>query len=125
MSGVFGCWQLDGRPLNLDTFRASLERLSPPRAITTAWHDGPVGIGHKSNWNSGALNPPPIGTQDVACVFDGRLDNRDELLRTLDDRSLHSESDDSDVVQDLNGRDRPVRPGKRARISLHQTCCLR
>jgi len=99
MSGVFGCWQLDGRPLNLDTFRASLERLSPPRAITTAWHDGPVGIGHKSNWNSGALNPPPIGTPDVACVFDGRLDNRDELLRTLDDRSLHSESDDSDVVR--------------------------
>ena len=98
MSGVFGCWHLDGRPLNLDTFRTSLARLSPAPVIPMTWHSGPVGIGHKSNWNSGP-SQPQIGGKSIACVFDGRLDNRDELLGAIGDRSLHPDSHDCEVVR--------------------------
>ena len=99
MSGVFGCWHRAGRPLNLDTFHNSLERLSPPRARATVWHNGPIALGHKSNWNSGGPTTPQISRDEVACVFDGRLDNRDELLRTLGNRSLHCDSHDCDFVR--------------------------
>jgi asparagine synthase (glutamine-hydrolysing) len=99
MSGVFGCWHLDGRPLDRETFRTSLERLSPAPLIPASWHSGPVGVGHKPNWHSPPSNQPQIAGKNIACVFDGRLDNRDELLRTLGDKSLDGDSHDSDFVR--------------------------
>ena len=99
MSGVFGCWHLDGRLLNVETFATCLERISPAGTMaSTTWHDGSVGLGQKSHWNSVSSQPVRAWERDVACVFDGRLDNRDELLSSLGDRSLDPDSPDCDFV---------------------------
>jgi asparagine synthase (glutamine-hydrolysing) len=101
MSGIFGCWNLDERPLDIDTFRACLERISPARVMSSlSWHDGPVGLGYKTNWTAGTPPRPHICARNVVCVFDGRLDNRDELLSAIpSDDSLDGATTDCDLVR--------------------------
>ena len=99
MSGIFGCWNLDDRPLDADTFRTCLERISPARVMPSpSWHDGPAALGYK-NHDLLTEHWPHIRAGDVACVFDGRLDNRDELLVTASDGSLDPAAADSDLVR--------------------------
>ena len=100
MSGMFGCWNLDERPLDVATFSSCLERISPTRAMPSAsWHDGPVALGCKTNHQSSTASPPQICAGDVACVFDGRLDNRDELFSITRDQSRDPAAPDSDLVR--------------------------
>src|SRR5262245_36436891 len=83
MSGVFGCWHRDGRPVSPATLDACLGSISPraSRKVDT-WIDGAIGLGRKSPVHPDP-GQPPIGDARVACVFDGRLDNRAELLDRL------------------------------------------
>lgn len=101
MSGIFGCWNLDDRPLDLDTFRNCLERLSPTRTMPSAsWLDGPVALGCKTHQHSSTAHPPQIRAGDVACVFDGRLDNRAELLLAIaSDDAVDPAAVDCDLVR--------------------------
>src|SRR3954466_15026505 len=101
MSGIFGCWHLDGRSLDVEIFRTCLERINPAGVTPSEWHHGAIGLGYKSNGNSVLSKPHPnsLGASHIACVFDGRLDNRDELLLTLRDTSLDPDSPDCDVVR--------------------------
>jgi asparagine synthase (glutamine-hydrolysing) len=99
MSGIFGCWHLDGLPVNGATFEKSLERISPQGARgSEAWVDGSIGLGRKPSHGS------VPATQSMRCAhvtgaFDGRIDNRDELLETLSNRwSLDSDSADVRLV---------------------------
>ncbi len=85
MSGVFGYWHLDGRPANSALVDRCLERVSP-QGLTDieSWVEGPVALGQKSS-----TSPDPfysIGSARVACAFDGRIDNRAEVLDTLSTR---------------------------------------
>jgi asparagine synthase (glutamine-hydrolysing) len=87
MSGIIGIWNLDKRPLE----NGLLSKLS----LTLA-HRGPDG---EELWTGGAMGlacqlmrvtpesrhetQPLVHPSGAVAVFDGRLDNRDELLRLL------------------------------------------
>ena len=99
MSGIFGCWHLDGRTLDLDAFCSCLERISPSgTAPSYVWHGASAALGTKTPAKSQSQSPP-YRSGAAVCAFDGRLDNREELLPTLGDRSLHPESDDYEFVR--------------------------
>jgi asparagine synthase (glutamine-hydrolysing) len=100
MSGIFGCWNLDDRPLDVEIFKSCLERISPVQVMPSqSWHDGPVALGCKIHHHSGAKDRPTVCVDDVACVFDGRLDNRDELSMMANDTSADPAADDSVLVR--------------------------
>src|SRR3954470_20334289 len=100
MSGIFGCWHLDGRTLDGELFQSCIERISPAGVTGSAWHHGGVGLGFKSNGSPGSTSHPAnVGPLQIACVFDGRLDNRDELLLMLERASLGRDSPDCDVIR--------------------------
>ena len=85
MSGVFGCWQLDGRPIDPIILRQCLIQISPQGShAISAWTGAHAALGCKG---AGASSEPDTDrdtrTVETPCVFDGRLDNRDELLRVL------------------------------------------
>ncbi len=100
MSGIFGCWNLDDRPVEVETFRSCLERIRPAGALPLAsWHDGAVALGCQPHQHSRTSHPQRICTDDVACVFDGRLDNREEVSSILKEGSLDSERPDCELVR--------------------------
>jgi asparagine synthase (glutamine-hydrolysing) len=81
MSGVFGCWRTDGRPLDPQILRHCLIQISPQGAQRIfSWTDGAVALGSKEPSSSFDQDD---GSGDTACVFDGRLDNRGDLIRSL------------------------------------------
>ena len=100
MSGIVGTWNTDGRPVE----RELLLRLAEPLA-----HRGPDGL---HLWLGGAIGfacqqlkvtpesareiQPLVGPSGTALVFDGRLDNREELLAALPD--IDPQSPDLDIV---------------------------
>jgi len=102
VSGIFGAWHFDGRPVERQLLKTMSDTLAPrgPREGFTL--TGPVGMGCRLPGGS----PDAIGeTQPVArpsgtcLVFDGRLDNRDDLIRDL--RDAHDVSPgtaDADIV---------------------------
>ena len=85
MSGVFGCWHVDARPLDATRFHRSLAGISPQDSCEIhAWIDGSIGLADKTSVSTiGATTASTIDR--TICVFDGRLDNRAELRRTLHD----------------------------------------
>ncbi len=103
MSGIVGVWNLDGRPVETGLVRemcATLAHRGPDDE--GVWIEGPVGLGCRlfrvTPESTGEIQPVthPSG---VALVFDGRLDNRDELLAALtEDSKVHEESPDPDLA---------------------------
>ena len=100
MSSIFGCWHLDGSRLKKDalqTFLASAPS-SPEVEEALTWRGDSAGFGCHSNDRS-SLSVSERGPSIVS-VFDGRLDNRDELLLALPERTcLDSHSSDADFVR--------------------------
>jgi asparagine synthase (glutamine-hydrolysing) len=102
MSGVFGCWHLDARPIDVEVFRGCVGRISPAgtRDIQT-WIHGSIGLGCKGGDALGASRSDRGGSSadPVPCVFDGRIDNRHELIRRLaDDPRVAAHCDDRDLL---------------------------
>jgi asparagine synthase (glutamine-hydrolysing) len=102
MSGVFGCWHLDARTIDVEIFRRCVDRISPPGTPDVqTWIDGSIGLGCKggataraSRSDGAASAPAPAG-----CVLDGRIDNRDELIRRLaNDPRVKANCDDRDLL---------------------------
>src|SRR4249920_2780182 len=86
MSGVFGCWHLDGRPVSVAALENCLGSISPGGlGNIDTWVAGSIGLGRKCPGHLDAARQP-IGDTRVACIFDGRVDNRDELLDALASR---------------------------------------
>jgi len=103
MSGIVGIWNLDGKPVE----REVLARMSGTMA-----HRGPDG---EEMWIRGQVGfacqllrvtpeseketQPLVGSSGNVLVFDGRLDNRDELLASLKDSyQVSPSSPDPDLV---------------------------
>jgi asparagine synthase (glutamine-hydrolysing) len=90
MSGIFGLWNLDGRPLD----KAILTGMSRSLAhrgsdADESWVDGAVGIGCRLfRVTPASLNErqPHIDSSGIVAVFDGRLDSRQELIDALSHR---------------------------------------
>ena len=88
MSGIFGLWRLDGRRVEVE----ALDRMSGvlahrgPNGVET-WSDGSMGIGHLMFHTTpeSLLEEQPLVARDGRLVLaaDARIDNRDELIRTL------------------------------------------
>ena len=86
MSAIAGIWNLDGRPVEDD-----LTHLSAPLAhgryeTDARWTEGPVGLACRElcvNAEPTSDTQPAVHGSGAVLVFDGRLDNREELLDTL------------------------------------------
>src|SRR5579872_6576296 len=103
MSGIVGIWNIDGRPVD----RCVLARMS-----ATLAHRGPDG---ERIWVNGAMGvacqlfrvtpeaqrevQPLVSGDGLVLVWDGRLDNRDDLLRLLEPSApVSAESPDPDLA---------------------------
>jgi asparagine synthase (glutamine-hydrolysing) len=104
VSGIFGVWRLDGRPLEA----AVLERMSESLAHrgpdgVGSWVAGPFGLGHRmlrTTPESDHERQPVIAENGaLALTADVRLDNREELITRLGirDRNL-GEVSDADIL---------------------------
>ncbi|QUL37657.1 asparagine synthase-related protein [Erythrobacter sp. JK5] len=88
MSGICGVWALDGRPVarsDLGAMLAPLERRGPDG--TASWFDGPRAFGHTllATTPEALVERLPLTHADSGCTItaDARLDNRDDLLASL------------------------------------------
>ncbi|HEV8384076.1 MAG TPA: asparagine synthetase B, partial [Candidatus Acidoferrales bacterium] len=103
MSGIVGVWNLNGAPVE----RALLERLAATLAhrgpdVRGVWVDGPVGMAAcllRVTPESAREVQPVVQPGEAVCVFDGRLDNRDEILAdTQSSAAITATSPDSALV---------------------------
>jgi asparagine synthase (glutamine-hydrolysing) len=88
MSGIFGLFNLDDRPVEaheLSAMKALSARRGPDRTAT--WRVGSVGLGHTllATTPEAELEKLPLEHTESGCVITGdiRLDNRIELLRKV------------------------------------------
>ena len=102
MSGFFGIFNRNGKPIEEKTVHTMLDAMSywEPDERNT-WIDGPVALGHAMLWNTPESKYEHLPLEKDAYVLnmDARIDNRDELLRELElpDRSLE-EIGDSEFI---------------------------
>jgi asparagine synthase (glutamine-hydrolysing) len=102
MSGLAGLWNVDGKPAD----RADVAALA-----STIAHRGPDGFGI---WSAGAVGlacqllritpesaterQPAIDSRATVLIFDGRLDNRTELLELIAPAEVSADDPDSTIV---------------------------
>jgi asparagine synthase (glutamine-hydrolysing) len=95
MSGISGIWNTDGRPVETEILGRVSAQLAH-RGVDGEYFsvDGPVGLSCQLMRNSpeSAAEVQPWLDKDCTVLFDGRLDDRDELLAKLDDRRFDLES---------------------------------
>lgn len=103
MSGIVGIWNLDGKPVErevLARMSATLAHRGPDGE--RIWIDGPVGLACqllRVTPESATEIQPFVGPSGAVLVFDGRLDNREELLNSLrDSHEISSSSPDPALV---------------------------
>ncbi len=103
MSGIVGMWNLDGKPVE----REVLARMSGTMAHRgldgeEMWIEGPVGLAcqlFRVTPESEKETQPLVNSSGTVLVFDGRLDNREELLASLrDSHQVSSSSPDPALV---------------------------
>ncbi len=103
MSGIVGIWNLDGKPVE----REVLARMSATMAHRgldgeEMWVEGPVGLACqllRVTPESEKETQPLVSASGAVVVFDGRLDNREELLATLkESHDVSSSSPDPALV---------------------------
>jgi asparagine synthase (glutamine-hydrolysing) len=88
VSGIAGVVYTDGRAVGSETLDAMV-RATPHLGIdgTDTWHDGPVGLIrfalHTTPESVGETQPFTDARSGTTIVFDGRLDNRAELIDRL------------------------------------------
>ncbi|MEX0763057.1 MAG: asparagine synthase-related protein [Dehalococcoidia bacterium] len=104
MSGIAGVYYLDGRPADEAVLRAMTGAVRHRRADHTGhWANGSVGLGHvqlcTTPESTHETQPVILDDGNYALVWDGRLDNREELVRELRSKSqVSTRSTDVDIV---------------------------
>lgn len=88
MSGIAGIWNLDGQPAASERIRCMTDAMAhrgPDGA--GRWVEGPVGLGHVMfrTVPEAEEETQPLVSEDgaVVLVMDGRVDNREEMIRAL------------------------------------------
>ncbi len=89
MSGIVGIYYLDGRPVERSEIQAMLNTISHRGPNGSGiWTDGSIGLGHAMlHTTPESLHEKlPLTNQrgDLTITADARIDNRDELFRSLD-----------------------------------------
>lgn len=88
MSGIVGIWNLDGRPVEqavLAGMSATLAHRGPDGE--GRWIEGPIGLACqllRVTPEAATETQPLVHASGTVLVFDGRLDNREELLASLE-----------------------------------------
>ncbi len=102
MSGILGVWNLDGRPVErelLDKMAATMAHRGPDGCFV--WSDGSIGLAcQQLKVSPESLNEtqPLVGSTGAVLVWDGRLDNREEILADLPDRTIPANAPDPELV---------------------------
>src|ERR1041384_3461505 len=87
VSGALGVWNLDGRPVDpslLGRMSVALKHRGPDGE--DSWISGPVGLAaqlFRVTPESVGERQPAVSCSGTVLVFDGRLDNREELVAAL------------------------------------------
>ena len=89
MSGILGIWNLDGRPAQKEEI-AGLSAALSDRAVDGQefWMQGSVGFAYQHlriTPESVGERQPLVAPSGAVIVFDGRLDNREELISRLEE----------------------------------------
>jgi len=100
MSGIFGIFHPDGKPVAREHLELMALGLSFIQSDgINVWHEGPVGMGQLKPYGSSASanskSSPQNPKNGMVVVADVRIDNRRELLREFD-IPVHLQSDLSD-----------------------------
>src|SRR4051794_37997583 len=109
MSGIAGIVHTDGRPAEIATLDAMI-RATPHLGVdgTQTWHDGPVGLirfALKTTPEAiGETQPFTDPRSGMVIAFDGRLDNRGELLALLGAEAPSAAVPDCALVLAAHGR---------------------
>jgi len=104
MSAIAGVWHREGRPVHgadVDRMLDALAHRGPHGR--GRWQDLSIAIGHASLQvtpeSRGERQPLVDDATRTALAFDGRLDNRDELIRALEDAGCPARSSaDAEIV---------------------------
>ena len=87
MSGLVGAWHRDGRPIDTPSFAAAVDALAHRgRDHRGVWCDGSIALACQVGRATpeSAEEVQPVSSPDgTTLIFDGRLDNRDEILARL------------------------------------------
>lgn len=104
MSGIAGIYNLDGRPVE----PALLERMTDVISHrgpdgSGHWISNPAGLGHRmlhTTTESLAERQPLLNDSDNFCLtFDGRVDNRDEIRKALEETGAKLRTDtDAELI---------------------------
>jgi asparagine synthase (glutamine-hydrolysing) len=90
MSGIAGVWNLDGRPLDPRDLSAVGSRLAHRGGDDAGtWIEGAIGLAchlRRVTPESAHERQPAVDSSNNVLIFDGRLDNRRELLERVDER---------------------------------------
>ncbi|HYO45512.1 MAG TPA: asparagine synthetase B, partial [Gemmatimonadota bacterium] len=104
MSGVFGLWRLDGRPV-AQAACDEMSRLLAHRGPDGfgVWSDGPLGLGHRmlrtTREAEREIQPLATADGDLVLTADTRIDNREALIVALGLRGLPREDiTDADLI---------------------------
>ena len=102
MSGIIGLFSLNGRPIDRSLparMLAAVRHRGPDDA--RVWQDGPVALGHclleTTPESAGEVQPHHLVHEGLCITFDGRIDNREDLLEHFD-RARFAPGDDSDAA---------------------------
>jgi len=103
MSVIFGKCNFEGRPFNPDELTRMQERLNHWQADKDGtWIHSTVGLGHLMLYNTpqslSEVLPYYDSTSQLAITADARLDNRDELIKKLDIKTVPAEVPDSLLI---------------------------
>ncbi|UPT77274.1 asparagine synthase-related protein [Sulfurovum sp. XGS-02] len=102
MSGIFGIFNRDGKPVDKKIVETMLEAMCYWKPDDHGvWSEGPVALGHTMLWNTpeSKLEHLPNRKNSHVITMDARLDNREELAEKLEilDRPI-DQITDSDFI---------------------------
>ncbi|MCH7971193.1 MAG: hypothetical protein IH960_09170, partial [Chloroflexi bacterium] len=104
MSAIAGIINLDGSPVDPNTIREMNDVVSYRGPDGQGqWISGSVGLAHMhlatTPESSGEIQPVKTKSEDVVLVWDGRIDNRSELIAAIgNSQDISQKSSDSDLV---------------------------
>jgi asparagine synthase (glutamine-hydrolysing) len=102
MSGLAGLWNLDGRPVDraiVSSMASTIAHRGTDRC--GLWSDGPIGFACqllRVTPESAAECQPVTDRIGNTLLFDGRLDNREELLGAMSAGRRRADCPDSDLI---------------------------
>src|SRR3954471_10244834 len=95
MSGISGIWNTDGKPVEAEILKSISAQLAH-RGVDgeSLWLDGPIGLSCylMRNAPESATEVQPWRYKACTVVFDGRLDEPNELIEKLADRRFDANS---------------------------------